>query len=107
MDGSDSLEGVVKKLSFYKDLSKSIKVEDQECPTTIWRGRPGAWFLMCDVSSVRDFQRETVMEKSWGLDKAGSQPSHVFRKQLLFPTMFPQAHLLSYYACNDPVQTAC
>ena len=35
MDGSDSLEGVVKKLSLYKDLSKSIKVEDQECPTTI------------------------------------------------------------------------
>ena len=41
-----------------------------------------------------------------GLDKAGSQPSHMFRKQLLFPDMLPQAHL-SYCACNDPVETAC
>lgn len=35
IDGLDSLEGVVKKLSLYKDLSKSMQVEDQECPTTI------------------------------------------------------------------------
>ena len=35
VDGLDSLEGVVKQLSLYKDLLKSIKVEDQECPTTI------------------------------------------------------------------------
>lgn len=74
IDGLDSLEGIVKQLSLYKDLLKSVKVEDQECPTTIWRGRQGAWFLKCEVSSVRDFQMETVMEESWDLIKQPPNP---------------------------------
>ena len=90
IDGSDSWEGVVKKLSLYKDLSKSIKVEDQECPTTIWRGRRGAWFLMCDVSSVRDFQMETVMEKSWDLIKQAPNPPTCLESSCFSQLCFPR-----------------
>ena len=35
IDGLENLEGVVKKLSWYRDFLKSVKVEDWECTTTI------------------------------------------------------------------------